>query len=275
MLPKSAEIWINELRLTDFNRSGGWAATGFARTNLADLGDVSLAASYRSAGFGTLEQKVSEISQDNVGTLDFATNIEVGKFFPEEWGIRLPVHFDYSQSVSNPKYNPLDPDVKLENDLLSYRTEAERDSIRHLVQDYVSRKNFSLMNIRKDRLGDRALERHFYDIENWNASYSYSSTYMRDVDIDHNTKIQHRGSLAYQYDVNSKGWKPFSKIKLFKSKAFAILRDLTIYYYPKSFSFRTEIIRDFEETLLRAKSQGLIIMEPYYYKQFYMNRAYT
>lgn len=275
MLPKSAEIWINELRLTDFNRSGGWAATGFARTNLADLGDVSLAASYRSAGFGTLEQKVSEISQDNVGTLDFATNIEVGKFFPEEWGIRLPVHFDYSQSVSNPKYNPLDPDVKLENDLLSYRTEEERDSIRHLVQDYVSRKNFSLMNIRKDRLGDRALERHFYDIENWNASYSYSSTYMRDVDIDHNTKIQHRGSLAYQYDVNSKGWKPFSKIKLFKSKAFAILRDLTIYYYPKSFSFRTEIIRDFEETLLRAKSQGLIIMEPYYYKQFYMNRAYT
>ncbi len=275
MLPKSAEIWINELRLTDFNRSGGWAATGFARANLADLGDVSLSAGYRSAGFGGIEQKISEISQENVGNLDLATNIEVGKLFPEELGIRLPVHFDYSQTVSNPKYNPLDPDVKLENDLMSYRTEAEKDSIRHLVQDYVSRTNLNLMNIRKDRLGDRALERRFYDIENWNASYSYSSTYARDVDIDHNNKVQHRGSLAYQYDMNSKGWKPFAKVPLFKKKAFAILRDFTLHYAPKSFSFRTEVVRDFEETLLRPKSQGLVIMQPYYFKQFYMNRAYT
>ena len=75
MQPKSAEIWINELRLTDFNRSSGWAATGFARANLADLGDLSLSATYRSAGFGGLDQKVSEISQDNVGTVDVATNI--------------------------------------------------------------------------------------------------------------------------------------------------------------------------------------------------------
>ena len=275
MLPKSAEIWINELRMTDFNRDGGWAATGFARTNLADLGDLSLSASYRSAGFGGIEQKVSEISQDNIGTFDIATNIEVGKLFPEKLGIRLPVHFDYSQSVSNPKYNPLDPDVKLENDLMSYRTEAERDSIRHLVQDYVSRTNLNFMNVRKDRLGDRALKRHFYDIENWNASYSYSSTYARDVDIEHNNKIQHRGSLAYQYDVTSKGWKPFAKVPLFKKKAFAILKDMTLYYIPKSFSFRTEVVRDFEETLLRAKSQGIVIMEPYIYKQFYANRAYT
>ena len=275
MQPKSAEIWINELRLTDFNRSSGWAATGFARANLADLGDLSLSATYRSAGFGGLDQKVSEISQDNVGTVDVATNIEVGKLFPEDWGVRLPVHFDYSQSVSNPKYNPLDPDVKLENDLMSYRSEREKDSIRHLVQDYVSRTNLNFMNIRKDRLGDRALERHFYDIENWNASYSYSSTYARNVDIDHNVKNQHRGSLSYQYDMNKKGWKPFNKVPLFKKKAFAILRDLTLNYAPKSFSFRTEIVRDFEETLLRPKSKGVIIMEPYHFKQFFMNRAYT
>ena len=275
MLPKSAEIWINELRLTDFNREGGWAATGFARTNLADLGDLSFSASHRSAGFASLEQSISEISQEATTSVDVATNIEVGKFFPEEWGVRLPVHFDYSQSVSNPKYNPLDPDVKLENDLLSYRTERERDSIRHMVQDYVSRTNFNLMNIRKDRLGDRALERHFYDIENWNASYSYASTFMRDVDIEYNSKEQHRGTLAYQYDVKSKGWKPFSKMKIFKPKAFAIIRDLTLHYSPKSFSFRAEVVRDFEETLLRAKSQGLILMEPYFFKQFYVNRAYT
>ena len=31
MLPKSAEIWVNELQLTDFDNKSGWAATGRLR----------------------------------------------------------------------------------------------------------------------------------------------------------------------------------------------------------------------------------------------------
>ena len=40
---KSAEIWVNELRLTDFNESGGWAAQGAVNIKMADLGNVNLA----------------------------------------------------------------------------------------------------------------------------------------------------------------------------------------------------------------------------------------
>jgi len=40
--PESAEIWVNELRLTDFNNDGGWAAVGRINTQLADFGNVSL-----------------------------------------------------------------------------------------------------------------------------------------------------------------------------------------------------------------------------------------
>lgn len=274
MLPKSAELWINELRLTDFNRSSGWAATGFARTNLADLGDLSISGSYSSAGFGSLEQKISEISLDNVGTLDIATNLEVGKFLPDKVGLRLPFHFDYSQSVSNPRYNPLDPDVYLANDLASYRTEEERDSIRHIVQDYVSRTNINFMNVKKDRVGENALKQNIWDIENWDASYSYSSIYARNIDVEHNNRLQHRGVLNYQFNPQSKPWKPFSKMAVFNKKAFAIIKDISIFYMPKVLSFRTEMVRDYEETLLRAKSKGDIIMTPYYFKQFYWNRAY-
>jgi cell surface protein SprA len=274
MLPKSAELWINELRLTDFNRSSGWATTGFARTNLADLGDLSVSGSYRSAGFGSLEQKVSEISLDNIGTFDIATNLELGKFFSDKIGLRLPFHFDYSQSVSNPKYNPLDPDVYLSNDLLSYRTEEERDSIRHIVQDYVSRTNVNFMNVKKDRVGDKALKQRIWDIENWDASYSYSSMYSRNIDVANDDKLQHRGILNYQFSPQLKPWKPFNKVPLFKNKSFAIIKDISVNYLPKTISFRTEMVRDYEETLLRAKSKGDIIMTPYYFKQFYWNRAY-
>lgn len=276
MMAKSVEIWVNELRLTDFNKSAGWAATGFARTNLADLGDLSMSGSYRSAGFGSLEQKISEISLENVGAFDIATNIEVGKLLPEKLGVKLPMHFDYSQSVSNPRYNPLDPDVYLSNDLLTYKTEREKDSIRNMVQDFTSRTNLNFMNIRKERVGtDVSTKQYFWDIENFDASYSYSNIFQRDVDIQYNSKKQHRGGLNYNYNFQAKPIKPFGKIKLFNNKAFAILRDFTFSYSPKSFTFRTEVIRDFEETMIRPKSKGLIIMEPYYFKQFMWNRAYN
>lgn len=275
MMAKSVEVWINELRLTDFNKSSGWAATGTARTNLADLGDLSLSGSYRSAGFGTLEQSISQISQDNIGTFDVATNIELGKFLPQKSGIKLPMHFDYSQTVSNPKYNPLDPDVLLEDDLLTYKTERERDSIRNMVQDFTSRTNINFMNIRKEKTPTADSKQYLLGIENFDASYSYSNVYTRNVDISYNSKTQNRGGINYNYTFKTNPLKPFSKIKLFKPKVFAIIRDLTLNYKPRNITFRTEAIRDFEETLIRPKSQGIIIMEPYYFKQFFWNRAYT
>ncbi|MBR1625917.1 MAG: cell surface protein SprA [Bacteroidales bacterium] len=274
MLPKSVEVWVNELRLTDFNKKAGWAARGSMRTNLADLGDLALSGSYRSAGFGTIEQKISTISQDNTGAFDVATNLELGKFFPDNFGLRIPFHFDYSKTVSNPRYNPLDPDVLLKNDLLSYRSEKERDSIRHMVQDYTTITNFSLMNLRKERMGTSALHRHFYDVENFTLSYSYSKIYRRNIDIDHNQQLQNRLILNYQYEAQTKGWKPFVKMPLFKGKSWAILRDFTLNYIPKSITFKSDMLRDYQETLNRSKSQGLVIMEPYFYKNFYWNREY-
>lgn len=276
MMPKSAEIWINELRLSDFNKSSGWAAIGFARTNLADLGDLSLSGSYRSAGFGQLEQKITEISQDNIGSFDIATNIELGKLVPEKLGIKLPMHLDYSQTVSNPRYNPLDPDVYLKDDLLTYKTEKERDSIRHMVQDFTSRTNLNFMNVRKERVSFNTDKKpKLWDIENFDASYSYSNIYRRDVDIEYNNKTQYRGGLNYNFNFRNKPLRPFNKVKLFSHKAFQIIKDLSFNYSPKVINFRTEVVRDFEETLIRPKSQGIVIMEPFYFKQFYWNRAYS
>jgi len=273
MLPKSVEVWVNELRLTDFDKTKGWAVRGMMRTNLADLGDLALSGSYKSAGFGTIEQTVSTISQDNVYTLDVATNLELGKFFSDRFGIRLPFHFDYSKTVSNPRYNSLDPDVFLKQDLLSYRTEKERDSIRHMVQDYTAITNFSLMNIRKERMGS-SNKRHFFDIENFNLSYSYTRNYSRNVDVAYDERTQNRLTLNYQYDIQQKGWKPFNKVAIFGNRTFAIIRDLTINLKPKNITFRSDMLKDFQESMLRSKSQGLVIMEPTFYQNFYWNREY-
>ena len=276
MMPKSAIVWINELRLADFINKGGWAAMALARTNLADLGDLSLYTAYTSAGFGNLEDKLNRLELVNTFNIQTTLNLEMGKFLPEDWGVHIPLYLDYNSQIGSPEYNPLDPDVKLSDDLKTYNTKAERDSIREMTQQRKTTTNLTLTNIRKDRTGKSALKPHFYDIANFAVSYAYSGERSSDDDIEYYNKDQHRGGITYNYAINQPGQlRPFDKMKPFQNKNLRIIKDFNIFYQPKNLSFSTEIYRDIEETLLRNKSAALVIMNPTYFKQFTWQRQYN
>src|SRR5690606_34526693 len=63
-LPKCLEVWVNELRLTDFDQHGGWAAVARMNAQLADLGNVSVAANYSTPYWGSIDKRVSERQRD-------------------------------------------------------------------------------------------------------------------------------------------------------------------------------------------------------------------
>lgn len=267
---KCAEIWINELRLTDFNEKSGWAANARVATNLADLGNVTVSGAFSSAGFGSIEKKVNERQKESIAQFDVATNLEFGKFLPEKSGIRIPVHYDYSQTISNPQYNPLDPDI-LYADQTKDMNKAQKDSLRQLTTDVTTRQNLNFMNVRKDRVG-AASKPQLWDIENFDLSYAYSEISHHNNDIQSDKQKTYRGGLGYNFSVNPKNVKPFSKA--IKSNSLALLRDFNFYYLPKLISFRTDMYRDYQRRLLRNKSAALIILEPNYTKQWEWNRIY-
>ncbi len=128
--PKSAIIWVNELRVTDFNNKGGWAATARVETLLADVGRVVVSGSHSTPGFGSLDMKVNETAREAVTNFDIATDLDLGKFLPEESGVRIPMHFDYGESHIKPEYNPLDPDIKMADQLDALDTKAQEDSLK-------------------------------------------------------------------------------------------------------------------------------------------------
>ena len=274
MLPKSAIVWINEMRLSDYINKGGWAAMALARTNLADVGNLSLYGSYSTAHFGNLEDPL--IKEEMLNTLNFQTtfDMELGRFLPEDWGLHIPLYLDYSKEVASPEYNPYNPDVLLSDDLDTYATEAERDSVRQMTQRRKSSTNLTLANVRKDRVGRDNLKQHIYDIENFSFSYAYSRERTSDEDIEHYNKDQHRGGFTYNYSPKTEPVKPFEKVKFFSGKAWRIFKEFNFYYLPKSLSFSTEIYRDYEETLLRNKSAAMVIIKPTYFKQFTWQRDY-
>lgn len=272
--PKSAEIWVNELRLSDFNNKSGWAATGRITANLADFGNVAFSASHSTPGFGSIEKKVNERQKEFISTFDFATNLQLGKFFPEKTGIRIPMHFDYSQTIISPEYNPLDPDVKLAEEISSYKTDLEKDSIRSLTQDFTERKNLNFMNVRKDRVGATTPPKP-WDIENFDLSYAYSETNSHNIDIDYDNKTMHRGGIGYNYMIQPQNYRPLSSVSfLQKSKNLALLRDFNFFLLPRLLSFRMDMNREYTERKLRNKSTAAIIIEPSYIKSFVWTRMY-
>lgn len=274
-LPKGAEVWINELRVTDFDNKSAWAATARTKIDLADLGNVIISGARSTAGFGGLESGVNDRQLDNITNLDVATNLEIGKFFPEKWGIRIPMHFDYSKSQLDPEYNPMDPDIKFTKYLNSFTSKQARDSARAVAQDLTLRKNINFINVRKDRTGANLSKTHVYDLENFDASYSYSEIFHRNIDIEYYLKKVYRGSLGYNVNLNPKPIEPFKRVKFLSGKSLRIIRDFNFYLKPRLFTFRTDVYRVYQDKKLRNKSQSDIPINWTWSKQFDWNRSYN
>ena len=81
---KSACLWFNELRLTDFDKTKGWAANASLNLKLSDFGTVSSSARYTSVGFGSIQQKISERSRDETFQYDASANLNLDKFLPSK-----------------------------------------------------------------------------------------------------------------------------------------------------------------------------------------------
>jgi len=272
--PKCAEIWVNELRLTDFNQKSGWATTGRVSMNLADFGNLAVSGTYSSPWFASIDTKITDIQLDAVSQFDIATNLELGKFFKEKSGIKIPMHFDYSEAHIKPEYNPLDPDLKMNDVLDSYELEESSDSLKKLTIDYTQRKNVNFMNVRKDKVGAQSKSK-VYDIENFNVSYSYSEEYHRNVDIERDLRQNYVGGLGYNFNNSPKNYKPFEKIGFIsKSKALTLIKDFNFYLLPKMFSFRTDMNRFYSIKKMRNKSFGSVLTFPTYDKSWDWNRMY-
>ena len=233
---------------------------------------------YTSAGFGSLDQKLNVIPQNNVLNYTVATDLDLGKLLPKKAGMKIPIHFDYGKSINTPKYNPLNPDTKLNSDLATYALKSQRDSVKRMTIDYTRRTSFNIMNLRKERTytGKKKNRKpHIYDLENFNFSFAYSQIYHRNIDIASDRLKTYQGGLGYNFNTRPKNFRPFAKSKSVSSPWLRWIRDFNIYLWPKSLSFRFSMDRIFNNRLYRNKSFGNIITRPTIKRDWKYNRDYA
>jgi len=163
---KSVDVWTNELRLTEIDNEGGWAANARVSTRLADLGSITVAGRTRSEGFGSLSQNTNQRQMDDLNEIDIAASLDLGRFFPDKAGVRVPMYYGYSRSARTPKYNPLEPDIEMNKSLEHAKNNQEKDSIKHISQDLITRKsvNFTNVKVEPQKQKDKT---HLWDPENF------------------------------------------------------------------------------------------------------------
>ncbi len=271
-LDKSGIVWFNELRLTDFEQRGGYAATARLNTHLADFADITIAGSKTTPGFGGLEQRMEERTLNDNQTLDVAASAELGKFFPAKSGVHIPLYVNVSSQVSVPEYDPASPDVKLKETLDNATSSHQRDSIRNAAEDYTRRKSVNLSNIHISKTNPSA-PNHIWDIQNWNASYAYTEFVHHDFITLNDFEKSYHVALAYNYNNQPSYYTPFSKI--IKNNLLTMFRDINFSILPSRLNFQINFDRFYSENTLRDNDPNNSIPIPTTFnKNFNITRVY-
>ncbi|MDR1880255.1 MAG: cell surface protein SprA [Tannerellaceae bacterium] len=267
---KSAEVWINELRISDFNESGGWAANGSLNIALSDLGTVNLAGRIETAGFGGLDQTLNQRRLDDYTQYSVATSVELGKFFPAKTNVSIPLYYAYSKEVIDPKYNPLDQDVKLKEALDAVATKSERDSILNFARERTNTKSIALNNVKVDIRSKNPMP---YDPANFSLGYSYSESQRNKPDTEYETTKDYRANFGYTYTPYAKPLRPFEKLKQNNN----YLKQLSISYLPATITFQTSLVRNYYEIQLRDlnNTTGSNNLPVSFSQNFYWDRAFS
>jgi cell surface protein SprA len=274
----SAEVWVNELRLEGLDERGGTAALARMDVQLADLGNLTMAGNFNSIGFGALDNKLLERSRERTISYDVAANLNLDKFLPEEWGLRIPFYAQHSNVVSTPEFDPYDLDLKLQEKTARADSPVERDSLREQAQERTKITTYNFTNVRKERtggggggVGGGAAQPKPWDISNFSLSYSYTNTEFSDPFIKLENTEEYTGAIDYTFARTVNYVEPFKGLE---SKYLRLLREFNFNPLPNSFSVTNILDRTLATTSYRFAGGVDERFNTFYNKRFLWNRNY-
>ena len=261
-------VWVNEMRLTDFVSDGGSAAVGQMQVQLADFAVVQAAGNYSGINWGAVDSRVQDRQRNQRMGADISTTMQLGQFFGKQARVSLPFYYGYSIGVINPEYDPFNPDIKLSNYDIATRKERMR-----LGQDFTERRSYNFTNVRKE--AKAGTKPQFWSISNWSATYAFAENIRRDFNIKSDMTRTWTGALNYNYTFAGKPWEPFKKWQpAQKNPWLKPLKDFNLFYLPKNIAFTNDYSRIYNERQIRNIIVPEFDFEPIYLKRFDWNRTY-
>ncbi|MCP4522323.1 MAG: cell surface protein SprA [Cytophagales bacterium] len=283
---KDVCVWFNEFRISGFDESIGWATTGSLDAQLADLGSVSFSGKYTSVGYGDLEQPIALRSRANSAQYGVSTNLNIDKLVSKKGVVSIPVYASYNKEIITPKYNPLDPDVELDDalDALERTGQTEkRKELEKVVTYEKTVRSINVTNLRKNP-SKKALNTPI-DLKNFSASAGYTEETRSGIggtntggigqNLESYKAETYNGGLTYNYNSKYKGYSPFAKSKALKSKYLKLIKDININPIPNTVTVRGDLNRRYVRTQLYNAELTTVGVTPTYEKSFTFDRNYA
>jgi hypothetical protein len=268
-----AEVWMNELRLSQMDESGSYAALGKMDLILADLGNLSISMNKRTAGFGTIEQSMNQRAKTGVTQFDIATNIDAGKLLPKQIKISIPVFAGLNKSIENPEYDPFNKDIKYDQEINTLQG-RQRDSVINLSTNQSTIKTLNFTNVRVLPKGKPTL----LSISNFDVSYSYSQLLQTSPVIEQNKMTKQRGAVGYTFNNQVKSIEPFKKLIKTNWPWLTWMKDFNFSPAPSLISYRTVLDRQYGEytpRIINSSDRSIDKVETTYDKYFTKSQLFN
>ncbi len=247
---KGGTVWVNELKVTDFDENDAWAIKANMNLNMSDIATVNAGVYKETAGFGGVDQALNSRRMDDFEQYDVAVQADLGRFVPEKARLRAPIYYSVSKEKTTPKYNPLDRDVLLKDALDNAGSKQERDSITDYAVKRTTVQNFSLSGLKFDIQSKTPMP---WDPANFTINYSFSKQTRHDPAIAYEYTNDYRGSLQYAYSPVIKPLRPFVKMVSSRNKNLRFLREWELQWLPSSISFLSAMSRYYYEQQVRSE----------------------
>ena len=244
---KGGTFWVDELRLAEFNEKGGWAGRANANIGMSDIATINLGGQIETAGFGSIDQSLTERRMDDYYQYNVATTVDLGRLLPEKAKLKAPLFYSYSKEIVSPEYDPYNQDIRLEESLENVASEQERDSIKDIAREVAVVESFSLSGVKVNIQSAKPMP---WDPANFSASYSFTRTSKSDPTTDYEDNKDYRGSLNYVYSPFVKPWTPFGSIQS-KSPYLKLAKDFSFNWLPNNIGLYSNLHRTYYEQQLR------------------------
>jgi len=270
------ETWFNELRMSELDNEGGWAAVASMDVNFADFGDLSATGRKSTVGYGSIEQGPNQRNLEDAQIYGIVTNFNLGQLLPVDWGVQLPFNYGLSEELITPKYDEEFQDIELDTRLDSQTDSERREEIQEQSENYTKRQSVNFIGVRKNKTGNSKPQ--IYDVENFTFSYSYNQIDHRDFEIEESLDQNVRVGATWDYNLQPKLVEPFKKNdSIFKSSYWQLLKDFNFNYLPSNISVGSNYIRQYNEQKFREINldENSIGVPTLYQRNFLFDWNYT
>ncbi|TDI77557.1 MAG: cell surface protein SprA, partial [Bacteroidetes bacterium] len=244
-------VWLNELRVSGYDETNGWAAVGNADIKLADIGNIRASIRSQTDGFGSLSSSLDEREQNNIDDWSVTTDIRANKLIPDRYNWSIPLSVQYASNTSTPRFSPTRGDVRLDeilsqindrDDLSEEEKQVAEEQAILAAQTHSTTRSFS-GRVSKSNSGSGFLRT---TIDGVALTYSSAATEARTPALQVNNSNRWNSTLSYQYRGQAYTVKPLWLLQ--KIPFLGPIGRLQLNYAPQSVQTSASLKRNFSNS---------------------------